>query len=363
MQLKGALIAGISAASLVALTARAQPVATVDARAGIYLDSDHTTIVTTTAAASGTIKDRVTISGRYLADIVTSASVDVVSAATAKFEETRHEASGSVAYADGTTTGSLGYVFSIENDWTSHSINGGASRDFYDHQLTASLGGSLTFNAVGRSGDENFARDLTQGSVALGASVVPSKNDLVNVTYTFMVLSGYQASPYRFVYFKSPAVTALTAGNPETDPEGRIRHALGARWNRHVFSESAIRSQARVYLDDWGVISGTLGVEYVVGFGPVDAAVFARGYGQRAATFYEATYEERRRYMTADRELSTFVDAFGGVRVGYRGHFTKVIQEFRAELKAEAFVFHYFDYPLLVDRTGFTLETGLGASF
>lgn len=168
---------------------------TADARAGIYVDSDHTTIITATGAASGTIKDRINnlgaIFGRHRDERLGEHGARRRRRGS---KDTRHEGSGAVAYADGTRTGSLGYVFSTENDWTSHSINGGASHDFYDHQLTASLGGSVTFNAVGRSGDANFARDLTQGSVAVGATIVPSRNDLVNVTYTLMVLSGYQAS-------------------------------------------------------------------------------------------------------------------------------------------------------------------------
>lgn len=366
MQLRRAIAAGVVLALTAAAPARttsAQPVAAVDARGGLYIDSDHTQIITATAAASGTIKERVTITGRYLADIVTSASVDVVSAATKSFSETRHEADAAVAYADGTRTANVAYVFSTEEDWTSHSVQAGASHDFYDHQLTIGLGGSVTFNAVGRSEDANFARELTQGSAALSTTIVATKADLINLTYTFMVLSGYQASPYRFVHYTDPSVPALLVGHPETDPEGRIRHALGARWNRHVFSDSAIRAMGRVYADDWGVVSGTLGAEYIIGFGPVDVGLLARGYIQRGADFYAPTYAERRRYMTADRELSPFVDVFGGARVSYKGSFDSFVKELRAEAKAEGFLFHYFDYPLLVNRTGLLAELGFGASF
>jgi hypothetical protein len=345
--------------------ALAQPVIAVDLRAGIYQDTDHTFISTNTAVVRGTIKDRVTIKGRYLADIVSSASVDVVSAATKSFDEVRHEGEGAVAYADGTRTASVAYVLSLEPDWTSHSIRLGGSHDFFDHQLTIGAGGSVTWSAVGRADDVSFHRDLTQGTGSVDATVVASKNDLVSTSYTLMVLSGYQASPYRFVYVADPSVTSatLTFGNPETHPDGRIRHALGLRWNRHVFTDSAVRSQVRGYLDDWGVFSATAGVEYVIGFGAFEAALIARGYVQERAEFYEPTYATRLRYMTADRELATFIDGFGGFRVGYRGSPAKFLTELRADLKVEGFHFHYFDYPLLTDRSGIVGELGVGASF
>lgn len=352
-----AMAAGLSA------LVHAQPIVSVDARSSVYQDSDHTFISTSTVALRGTIKDRVTIKARYLADIITSASVDVVSAATKSFDETRHELEGALAYADGTRTASVAYVYSDENDWTSHSIRAGGSHDFFDHRLTVGAGGSITFNAVFRSEDPNYRKDLTQGSGAIDATVVLSPADLVNATYTLMVLSGYQASPYRFVYIASPALANFTYSNPESLPSGRIRHALGLRWNHHVFSDSAIRSTLRGYLDDWGIASATAGVEYVIGFGPFETAASARGYIQNSAQFYEASYAKPMRYMTADRELSGFIDAFGGLRVGYRGSPLSIFQEFRADLKAEAFAFHFFNFPRLENRVGIIGELGIGASF
>lgn len=352
-----------AALSGLATLVHAQPTVSVDARAGIYQDSDHTFISTNTVALRGTIKDRVTVRAQYLADIVTSASVDVVSAATTAFDETRHELGGSLTYADGTRTVGASYVYSDENDWTSHSIRVSAAHDFFDHQLTVGAGGSITFNAVFRSADENFRENLTQGSGSVDATVIPSPVDLINATYTLMVLSGYQASPYRYVYLASPAISYFTYSNPEVVPEGRIRHALGIRWNRHVFSDSAIRSNVRGYIDDWGIASATAGVEYVIGFGPFETAASVRGYIQNSARFYQPRYDKPMRYMTADRELSGFVDAFGGLRAGYRGAPLSIFQEFRADLKAEVFAFHFFNFPRLENRIGITGELGIGASF
>jgi len=72
----------------------AEPAVSVDARGSIYQDSDRTTIITNNVAARGNPSDHVGVDARWLVDVITSASVDVVSAATTAFHETRHEVEG-----------------------------------------------------------------------------------------------------------------------------------------------------------------------------------------------------------------------------------------------------------------------------
>jgi len=344
--------------------ARADWSAALDARTSVYQDTDHTFISTTAVAGKLSPVDFLTFKGRYIADVVTSASVDVVSAATkVAFDDLRHEGTGSIGYQDGTNTASLTYVRSTEHDWASHSVSGAYARDFLNHQLTVGIGGGFTANDVGRADDLNFHRSLYQGSASLNVGLVASKRDLFNFDYTFIYLSGYQASPYRFVRVMNENVTIpgvyLTA--PEDPPEQRARHALAVRWNRAVGKDSAIKSHLRGYLDDWGIKSVTGGAELVLGFGPLDLGFFARGYAQTKVAFYQPVYDKPRRYMTSDRELATFVDAFGGLRLAWAQKLG-VFEEVRAELKATGFAFHFFDFPRLTDRFGFIGELAIGAT-
>jgi hypothetical protein len=373
MQLKRCA-AGACAAALIALTPRAgaQLGVAVDGRTSLYQDSDRTTISTTTAAVKISPIEQISVKGRYLADIITSASIDVVSSATKKpFHETRHEGMGSVSYQDGTRTAKLGYIYSVENDFRSHTVTASYANDFLSHRLTVGLGGGFTTSDVGRAKDLSFHRDLKQGDASIDVGIVASKNDLVTFDYTLIYLTGYQASPYRFAYWKSPAFTALPSSAPETDPERRVRSAFAVRWNHHAFKDTAIKSHLRGYADDWGVLSITGGAEYVVGFnlgqgssgspGDFEFAVFVRGYAQRNATFYESVYDKLKVYMTADRELSSFLDAFGGLRLGWARR-VSVFDELRAELKGTGFAFHFFDFPRLTSRTGFIAELALGGT-
>jgi hypothetical protein len=333
--------------------------ATLDLRSGVYQDSDRTFISTSTAAARGTIKDKVTVGARYLVDVITSASVDVVTAATGAFHETRHEAEGSLDYHDGTRTAGASYIYSVENDWESHTANAGFSHDLAQHNVTLGLGGTFVYNSVGRAHDPNFRRRLLVGGGTASLTVTPSPRDLVSLSYTLAYLSGYQASPYRFVFFTEGMGRASV---PETDPDTRMRHALTLRWNRHLFTDSALQSHVRGYLDDWGVASVTAGTEYLVGFGQWMLGLHVRGYFQNHASFYQPSYATPMRYMTADRELATFVDGFGGARVVWRRAHLGPFAEFRAEAKVDGFGFWFFDFPRLQSRGGVIAELAIGAS-
>jgi hypothetical protein len=403
--MRGGLLAAVVAVFTgVTSTAQADWSGGVDGRSSIYQDTDRTTIWTTIVGAHVSPKDVITFNGHYLADIITSASVDVISTATTRgqcatrvpgsspattpadkcdttpvvqqpFHETRHEGAGSLAYDDGKNTASLGYVYSKENDWRSHSFSAAYSRELLDKRLTLGLGGSFTTNDVGRSHDDNFHQALNQGSLSLDAGIVASKRDLISLGYTFMYLKGYQSSPYRGVKWGCAAPhgfsdwTGCANGALEGDafsslsPDQRIRHAMAVRWNRHVFQDSAIKSHLRGYVDSWGVASVTAGTEYVVGFGDLELGMFVRGYAQKGAAFWADMYAQKQRYMTADRELSPFIDGFGGLRFGYlRERRISIFQALHAEVKVTGFAFKFLDFVRLPHREGIIGEIALGGA-
>jgi len=363
-------VALISAATVLLMTqaAWAQPVASADLRGAIYEDSDATTITTATAAVRATAFEVVNLKARYLIDVVSSASVDVVSAATGRFDEIRHEAEGGIGYVDSSRSATVTYIRSTEPDWTSHTMSLGLSHDFFSHQLTLGVSGTLVLNKVGRVDDDNFADTLTVGAGGLSATIVASPKDIVSVAYSATYSAGYHASPYRFAYLLDHDPSGLTAGltlsAPETHPEKRFRQALAARYNRYLFKHSALRSHLRGYLDDWGIRSVTFGSEYVIGFPPVELGVFVRGYGQTKATFYQPTYATPQRYMSADREMCKFMDGFAGARIGWRHRFKRsFIDTLRAEARGQVLGFRYYGYPRLKTRGGGIGELGLGATF
>jgi hypothetical protein len=351
------------AAALLCRVAHAQPVAQIDTRSAVYQDSDHTTIITNNVAARGTT-EHVGIEARYLVDLITSASVDVVAAATPAFHDTRHEIEGGLSYRDDYRKASGSYTYSTEHDWSSHTANAGFQQDVGGHDVTVRIGATLVANDVGRRNDPSFHRRLDVAGASPGVTFVLGPTDLLDVGYALSYLDGYQASPYRFVYFGGASGSPLSPATPESVPGWRLRHAMTIRWNHHMFADTSLRSHVRGYGDDWGIRSVTAGTEYVVGAGNVETGVFVRGYAQEHADFYRAEYPTAMRYMTADRELATFIDAFAGLRLGWRKtHVGAALEDLHAEAKLTGFAFRFFDFPRLQERLGAIAELALGVAF
>lgn len=318
---------------------------------GVYADSDKTTVVTSTVEGSVKLPQPVVVHAHALVDAVSSASVDVISAATARFTENRVELGTNAQVAlSPATEGTIGYTHSGENDWQSHAVELGLSRDLASKNAKLTIGYGFTRNAVGRAHDPTFDKRLDVQGAQIGLSQIIDKRTLVSLAYTLSYASGYQGSPYRFI------TTMDGFSSPESPPEQRTRHALTARV-MHVFGDAnVVDAQYRVYVDDWGILSHTAELAYTRELSRAwSLRLRARGYHQNHASFYEETYEMPMRYMTVDRELSTFWDAMGGGKLGYTG------DSWDLEAKVDAIVYRFEDYARLRGRVA--IVSGLGATW
>lgn len=339
---------------LVAAGARAEPEgerATVVARTSLYADDDATTISTSVVSVRARPYGDLTVAARYVADAVSSASVDVVTAATGRWTELRSEVTTGAGYADGTTALSADYVYSHENDWDSHTVSAGGSRDLFQHNLTLGAGASFAENRIGRSHDDRFEEHMRVWGGAARAVWVGGKLDIFQAAYELSRADGYQSSPYRYAFVADPS--GANVAYAEAAPERRLRQSLTVRWNHHLLHDAALRSHARGYVDDWGVRSLTAGAELVTGLGPYEVGASARLYAQRGADFYQDVYDQPRRYMTADRELSTFQDVFVGAHARWIGEVLAV------DAALTGFYFRFPEFSRLPERRGLIAALGL----
>jgi hypothetical protein len=65
-------------------------------------------------------------------------------------------------------------------------------------------------------------------------------------------------------------------------------------------------------------------------------------------------------YMTADRELSSFVDGFAGTTLSY--HHDLAGRDVRYELTADGFAFRFSEFSALSSRTGVVVGLGAGVA-
>ncbi len=329
------------------------PESGVTARLGVYADDDQTTVVTSLVDASANVDPSVTLGAHLLVDSISSASVDVVSAATPAFNENRYEAGGRAALRRGASELSLGYVRSVENDWSSHAWSGSLGQDFASKNTRAELAFGYVRNAVGRSADEAFHRRLDSYQGALSVTQLIDAQSLVTLGYTLQRNDGFQSSPYRYVV-TSDRQFAL----PETHPGTRMRHALAVTGQRHVLETSSVEASYRLYRDDWGILSHTAGLGLLTAFGErTDLRLRARLYRQGSADFWQKRYAEPVRFMSTDRELSTFWDALVGIKLGL--HFGVV----SVDAKVDVIYYAFQDFARLSERAAVVADIGLGVAF
>ena len=269
----------------------------------LYADDDATTVSTALVDASVDLPFELSLGTQVLVDVVSSASVDVVSAATGRWTETRTEASARIGANVAKADLAASYTHSQENDWASHSMQIGAGREFLQRNLRLEASGALTLNQVGRAQDPNFAESMRVSSGQIGASQLIDARSRAGLSVGLQDVRGYQGSPYRYV-------TSLDGARMlEKHPDKRQRTSISAYGLRSINRWLSVRANYRYYLDSWGVRSHTTALRLRFDLGDsLHLAIGARYYRQRAAEFYRETYAGPLKHMSRDRELSRFWD-------------------------------------------------------
>lgn len=354
------------AALTVALGAAADPVgeteggvaagARANARVSLYHDDDATTVVTSGVRARADLGDSVSLRAGVLVDLVTSASVDVVAAATRAFSETRDEVQAGADLRGDDVSVWADYARSDENDYDSHRFSLGASMDLAKRLTTLSAAAGLVLSTVGRAGDETFEETADTRSVTAGIAQVLDASTVVSIGYAGQVDSGLLSSPYRFVRIAGGTTV------PETHPSRRFRHALVLRAKRALTERIAAGLDERLYVDSWGIEASTTNLALTFElWRDFDLELRNRLHVQSGASFYRASYDQWLTFMTADRELGPLVDDFVGpalvVSSGRFGPF----ESLRFDLRADAFYYRFFDSERIESRSGTMIAAGLEA--
>jgi hypothetical protein len=325
----------------------------------VYADSDHTQVVSPVVDAQADVHAGTTVSIGYLADVVSSASVDIVSQASGRtIHDTRQQVSAAVSQEIGSLVARAGYSYSHENDYESHTLGAGLLQNLFDKNTTLALGYTLSLNTVGRAGDDVFSRALTVHGVTASWSQVISQRLITQVTYELGYATGFQASPYRFVPVRMSVDAVPEYWVAETDPDTRWRHAIVFAVNRAI-PRGAIQADYRIYRDTWGITSHTIGARYFVNLSRhLELRLRERFYVQNGATFYQATYATPATYMTSDRELSPLWSQTLGGKLAYTFG-----RNAEAELKMDLFYYRYPEFPALASRIGSNVGLGVTLTY
>lgn len=246
-----------------------------------YADSDNVSVLTPTVRAG--IRDDTAgyrLGARYLVDVVSAASVDIVSTASSRWREVRHALSVDGEYGPGDVRGAGSASISVEPDYLSLSAGVRPSWKLDDDHITVAVGYALGHDTIGRA-DAPFAvfhRTLVRHQLAAGASLVLGPASVLWLGTDAVLERGDQSKPYRYVPMFDPAAAARIPAGASPDlvnalrrderplehlPTERNRYAATGRW-LHRSSWATLRIEERLYSDSWGQLATTTGVGYAM---------------------------------------------------------------------------------------------------
>lgn len=243
--------------------------------------------------------------GNYYVDMVSSASIDVVTTAS-PYSEERKQWSLSMDYLRGNTTMTAGFTSSVESDFDASTWSVNISQDMFGDLTTLSLSYALGSDVVGRSDDQDFARDNTRQHYGIGLTQILTRNLIATLNVETITDEGFLNNPYRSVRYADSASATGFSFEPELYPATRTSNAVGVRARYFLPYRAAIQGEYRYFTDTWDIDSHTAAVSYTHPVGPWTFRLKYRWHDQTGAAFYNDLFprSEATNFRARDKELS-----------------------------------------------------------
>jgi hypothetical protein len=306
--------------------------ATASTEIATYIDSDNVFVMTPTIA--GSIANELAgwrVSGRYIVDVVSAASADIVSTASPPFVEVRNAGTLEATYKPRSFGITGNAAVSFEPDYAS--VLGGVAmtKDLLDKALTLTFGYSHLHDIAGRSGTsfDVFSRVLDRDAFKLGSTIVATHSTLVSIVTDLMIEYGDPSKPYRYVPMFAPGTDVpkgasvdlvtqlrLPARVLEQLPTRRDRLALSAGFS-HRFHKSTLRMDQMLYADTWDLKASATDARWLFDIGRrFELGPHLRFYGQTSVSFWQRAYtlsgDAFPALRTGNRELGPLLNFTGG---------------------------------------------------
>ncbi len=277
-------------------------------------------------------KDKVSVVANYYQDMVSSASIDVVSTAS-KYDEKRTQTSLGVDYLRGKSTYSVGFIRSKETDYLANTAYFNISQDMFGDLTTVSFGYRRGSNDVYRNikvagvrqNDPNFKAKMDSRAYTAGLTQVITRNMIGTLAFEVDTDEGFLNSPYRSVRYAVPLAQNPNgfAFDSELYPKTHTSNAASVRVKYFLPWRAAVDGQYRFYTDSWGVKGDTVQLGYT--HPAWKHWVFDgryRFYKQNQADFYSDLFPRRNalNFQARDKELAAYTENTIGISASYEFH-------------------------------------------
>ena len=256
--------------------------------------------------------------GNYYVDMISSASIDVVTTASPYTEE-RTQTSLGMDYLRGNTTMSVGVTNSEESDFTAKTYSFSVSQDMFGDLTTLTMAYSLGDDQIGRSDDPTFVRYADRQFYSVGMTQIITRNLIMGLNVETITDEGFLNNPYRSVRYVDSSTPVGFAFEPELYPNTRTSTAVGLRARYFLPYRAAIQGEYRVFVGTWCIVSHSGAISYTHPWGPLTLTGKYRFYTQEKADFYSDLFSrsEATNFRARDKELSTFVSQTFRIKASY----------------------------------------------
>ena len=247
----------------------------------------------------------VSLVGNYYVDMISSASIDVITTASPYTEE-RTQWSVGMDYLHGNTTMRVGYVISEESDFDAETVSFSVSQEMFGDLTTLTLSYALGDDLVRRSDDLSFEREVDRQHYGVGITQILTRNLIATLNFETITDEGYLNNPYRSVRYADAGVPIGFSYEPELYPNTRTSNAVGLRAKYYLPYRAALEAEYRYFTDSWDIDSNTASIGYTHPLGRWTFNAKYRYHDQTGAHFYRDLFSrsEATNFRGRDKELS-----------------------------------------------------------
>lgn len=260
----------------------------------------------------------VSLVGNYYIDMVTSASIDVVTTASPYTEERKQWSLGA-DYLRGNTTMRVNYTSSEESDYDAATYSFSVSQDMFGDLTTLTLGYALGDDLVRRSDDPLFERDLDKQMYSIGVTQILTKNLISTLNFETITDEGYLNNPYRSVRYADSGSALGYSFEPELYPNTRTSNSVGLRARYYLPYRAAIEGEYRYFIDTWDIEGHTGSLTYIHPWRDFTFTGKFRYHNQTGAHFYSDLFSrsEATNFRGRDKELSALTSYTVKLKAAY----------------------------------------------
>jgi hypothetical protein len=291
--------------------------------------------------------EKYSVTANYYVDMVSSASIDVVTTASPYTEE-RTQVSLGADVLNGRTQYTVAFSNSDESDYTANTAAFDVSQDLFGDLTTLSFGYSRGWDEVRKRDDAEFSEPVDRSTWRIGLSQILTPKLMVGMNWELVSDEGFLNNPYRSVRYLDPGSVLGYAFQPEVYPNTRVSNALAVSARYFLPYRAALAGHYRWFTDTWGIDASTVTLGYTHPWG--ERWIFEltyRWYTQGAADFYSDLFPNAnaQNFLARDKELSTFTSNMVGLGATYELPFAMpFIKRSSVSFFYDRFQFDYDDF-------------------